>query len=244
MQANKRRAGSRKGTSSHQVHEAIRKRILRVEMLPGEDIDEAALVSEFGVSRTPVREALVRLAKDGFVRLRPNRGAIVSPLELGEIPQLLEALELSLRATTRWAAVRRTANDLKIIESHKKEWDEAVAANDFIAMSETNNAFHMAIAESAGNFYVANLYASLLPGFFRLSISLLSPTKLGDYKAYYAKISDEHARMVQAIKDQDADAADRLAEQHSMLMREKVVDYFQSSLSGEVVLSGPKEAKR
>ena len=104
----------------------------------------------------------------------------------------------------------------------------------------------MAIADSAGNFYVANLYASLLPGFFRLSISVLSPTKLGaaDYRAYYAKISDEHARMLQAIEDHDADEADRLAEQHSLLMREKVVDYFQGSLSGELVLSASHRAKR
>ena len=66
-----------KGTSTAWIYERLRRDILSLSIDPGEDLDEAGLVERFGMSRTPVREALIRLASDGLVELLPNRGAKV-----------------------------------------------------------------------------------------------------------------------------------------------------------------------
>lgn len=235
--ANKK-IGRPKGTGSQRIYDALRKRILSLQMPPGASIDENSLVNEFGVSRTPVREALIHLATDGLVTLQPNRGASVSPLDIDDIPELLEGLELCLRVSTRWAAVRRTDDDLERIRQHHSEWERATRDENLAAMSEANNAFHMAIAESAGNRHVTNLYKNLLPGFYRLSHSLLSSAKLTSfsYKDYFARVDDEHQRIIAAIASRDADAADELARNHAKLIRERIMAYVQSSLAGEIVL--------
>lgn len=69
-----------KGGSSELAYRALMQEIVSFTLVPGEDLDEATLVGRLGVSRTPVREALVRLAAEGLVQLVPNRGARVAPM--------------------------------------------------------------------------------------------------------------------------------------------------------------------
>ena len=71
-----------RGAGAQTVFEALRARILALQLPPGADIEEAALVREFDLSRTPVREALIQLASHGLVQLVPNRGARVATLDL------------------------------------------------------------------------------------------------------------------------------------------------------------------
>jgi DNA-binding FadR family transcriptional regulator len=109
----------------------------------------------------------------------------------------------------------------------QKDSVTADAARDegLAAMSASNNAFHMAIAESAGNRHVTNLYKNLLPGFYPLSHSLLSSAKLSSfsYKDYFARVSDEHQSIIAAIASRDADAADEMARNHAKLICERVM---------------------
>src|SRR3990167_3743588 len=106
------RIGRPKGTGSQRVYDDLRVRILRLELAPGEHLDENALVRAYGVSRTPVREALIRLRSEGLVNLLPNRGARVVSLDVHDIPQMFEAIELCMRVTVRWATARRSEADL------------------------------------------------------------------------------------------------------------------------------------
>ena len=98
-QGHRHPAGLREGTPGHPAIEAWR---------PASDVNEASARSEqFGVSRTPVREALIRLASEGLITLLPNQGARVSSIELSDIAQMFEMLELTQRAVNRWCAARR-----------------------------------------------------------------------------------------------------------------------------------------
>ena len=105
--------GRPRGTGTDTVYQSIRAQILNLTLKPGSDLDENQLVRQFKMSRTPVREALIRLSSEGLIKLMPNIGARVASLTANEVPQLLEALELAQRATTRWAAVRRRPDDLE-----------------------------------------------------------------------------------------------------------------------------------
>ena len=99
------KAGISKGGSSEFAYQVIRAEIVSLALAPGSDLDEAALVSRLGLSRTPLREALVRLAGEGLVQILPNRGTRVAPMGWNDIREHLEAFDLSQRLVTRWASM-------------------------------------------------------------------------------------------------------------------------------------------
>jgi DNA-binding GntR family transcriptional regulator len=223
-----RGVGRPKGTGSQRIYEAIRQRILRLDLPPGMNVDEIAIGQEFGVSRTPVREALIRLAGDGLVQILPNRGARVSPLDLTETPEMLEALDLCLRVTTRWAALRRTAEDVEAMRTHCKAWIKAARRKDVFGMSEANN--HLR------NRHLVAMYRALQPGFLRLSLTLLSVaiTHERDHDAYYRRLDDEHRNITDLIARGDVEAADAATRQHIGLMRERTMKYMQNNLAASM----------
>jgi DNA-binding GntR family transcriptional regulator len=233
--------GRPKGTGSQRIYEVARQRILSMDMAPGSSIDENALVAEFGVSRTPVREALIKLSTDGLVTLSPNRGASVSSLDINEIPDLLEAMELCMRVTSRWAATRRTDEDLAAMRRQQALLADASRRDDFLGMSEANSAFHLAIAQSARNRHMIRLYQGLLPQYHRLTLSLLSSAKnwAPHHKTYFSEIYDEHEGLIAAIQSADSEEADKLAQAHARLIGRRLEAYIWNSLSNRIEVGDP-----
>ena len=110
-----------RGFGALTIYETLRDEILSLEMEPGQLVDESSLASRFGVSRSPVREALVRLVSEALLQTLPNKGTIVTPLRIQEFPQYVDALDLIQRATTRLAAdVRNVALSPKIVRKLPK----------------------------------------------------------------------------------------------------------------------------
>jgi len=144
------------------VYETLRRDILSLALAPGELLDEMSLSRRFGFSRSPIREALIRLAGDGLVVTLPNRTTIVAPVDIARFPQYVDALDLAQRINTRLAAELRTEADLQDIAAAQQRFIAAVAANDHLAMSETNKRFHMAIAQAGRNAYFISFYERLL----------------------------------------------------------------------------------
>jgi DNA-binding GntR family transcriptional regulator len=128
---------------------ALRNEILHLALKPGAKLDEMGLVRKFGISRTPVREALIRLASEGLVFLLPNRGAQVAPLDLVDIAHYFEALELLQCAVNHWAARRRTDEDLEDIRRQRDAFRRAAGRYSQGDMMETNRDLHAAIARAA-----------------------------------------------------------------------------------------------
>jgi DNA-binding GntR family transcriptional regulator len=214
-----------KGESARHVYESIRQQILGLELRPGASLDEAGLVESFGVSRTPVREALIRLAADRLVILLPNRGARVAPIELDSIGSFFEALNLCQRAVTRWAALRRTPADLASIRKEALAFEAATAAHDVGAMSETNLDFHMAIARAAANPHIASAYRHLLVEGLRLSRFALAYDfdRDNSQASHFERVIGDHRHMLALIEAGDAGAAERLGATHTALFRDRVL---------------------
>ena len=104
MPAMKRSVVSGEARGAARVHDSLREGILSMQIPPGAFLDENGIAARFGVSRSPVREALIRLEAEGLVAAAPNRTAVVSPVDLAGFPQYMDALDLAQRATTRPAA--------------------------------------------------------------------------------------------------------------------------------------------
>ena len=134
-----------------EVAERLRQRIFAHQLPPGARIDEQALAIDYGISRTPLREALKVLAAEGLVTLRPRRGCFVTEIseqDLDDIFPLLAMLEArcALEATTR-----ARPEDLARLEAIHGQLQSFAGSNEIERFFEANQAFHSQIQEMSGN---------------------------------------------------------------------------------------------
>lgn len=223
-----------KGSNSKNVYDTLRTEILELKLSPGQMLDEVTLAERFDLSRSPVREALIRLAADGLIVTLPNRSTIVAPIEVALFPKYVEALTVAQRINTRLAAELRTSHDLVRIEKRQHEFEAAVAAGNHIAMSETNKQFHMAIADAGRNPYLASFYEKLLDQgrrMLHMHFEYLERTNDGYL------LTDEHNQMLEAIRVQDVDRADQIALQHTRQFRDNFIQFMTENYTSDVDLS-------
>lgn len=209
--AQARPAERRRGSGVQYVYDTLRDEILGLTLPPGSPIDEIKLAERLSVSRTPVREALVRLAGEGLVTTLPNRSTIVSNIDFINLHTFFDAMTLMYRVTTRLAAENHTAEDLRIIRAYQAEFAKAVRDQDALGMIASNRELHAAIAVAGRNPYFTGLCCRLLDEGRRL------------LRLYYQSFNDqlpdeyviEHDRMIAAIEAGDVAACDRLATAHA-----------------------------
>ena len=223
-----------RGDGARSVYTALRAEILSLALEPGCLLDEARLAQRFGVSRSPVREALIRLRSEGLVTTLPNRSTLVTPLNVDTFPEYLDALDLLQRATTRLAALKRSDADLERIRAAQAAFETTLEGGDALAMIEANREFHVAIGAAGGNRFLAEACARLLDEgrrFLRLYFRAY-----GD--AMPAEFADEHPRIIAAIEAKDADAAERLAHEHALQMNRGFLAFLDTRHTDAVAVTG------
>jgi DNA-binding GntR family transcriptional regulator len=230
--------GRPKGTGTHAIYAELRRRILRLDLAPGADVDEQALVREFKLSRTPVREALLKLAHEELVEIIPNRGTRVAALQFHEVGEIFDSMEIAIRITSRWAALRRTPQQLEQIRHYSREFARAAAADDFHNMSDANRGYHLAIAEAAGNRHFLKLLDSVLSISVRYAyMTLARGSTIADmFPGGFAQILAEHDALITLIESGDAAEADRLAGQHARMFRAKVFTLMNQDIAEKTPL--------
>ncbi|WFU11766.1 GntR family transcriptional regulator (plasmid) [Rhizobium sp. CB3090] len=228
-----------KETGSARVYKKLRDDILRVLIAPGTSLDEVSLSQRFKLSRSPIREALVRLSGEGLVQILPNRSIIVTPMEFDKMPEFLDALDLMQRVVTRFAALHRTPADLiKIREAQKgyeQELSNAMKSGDSIGMIEKNFEFHMAIAAACRNSYFADSYRRLLQEgrrllFFHFQYQSLDPNLT------QKEVSAAHVAIIDAIEMRDADRAEHEAHLHAVQFRGRFMEFLNRNLTAKLSL--------
>ena len=212
----------KRGGGARHVYEALRNDILELSLAPCDALDETTLAERFRLSRSPVREALVRLSAEGFVRTLSNRSTIVAPLDIREVPRYIEALDYLQRAVTRLAARNRSVDDLTAMHAAAEVYDQTCENGTPLEMSRANKDFHMAIAAAGRNSYLANAYGRLLDEGRRL------------LHLHYARRSDtddpfplspEHYQMIEAIREKDEAESDSLAHAHTRVFHQRLQDF-------------------
>ncbi|SDG27040.1 GntR family transcriptional regulator [Pelagibacterium luteolum] len=209
--ANGEQLGYRRGSGVGHVYETLRNEIVELRLAPGAPIDEVQLAERFSLSRTPIREALVRLVGDGLVTTLPNRATIVANIDFLNLSHFFDALTLMYRVTTRLAAANHGSGDLEAIATHQEAFARAVEARDAMSMISTNRDFHRAIAIAGRNRYYIDLFTQLLDEGRRI------------LRLYYSSFNDElprryvteHEDLLAAIKARDVALADQLAQAHA-----------------------------
>ena len=225
-----------KGTGLQHAHGQLREKILHLELAPGATLDEVAFARLLGVSRTPVRQAFIQLRAEGLVDLLPNRGARVTPVDLPRVREFFEVFDLVQRATTHWAALRRTDAAMKAIDEQRLAFEAAARKLDTRAMMETNLQLHTAIGNACDNTLLAEHYARLLTLALRLSRIALAyeGTNARTRAKHIDAIVADHRQLTSLIRDGKAEEAENLAHRHSELFRGRVAEYLMSSLAPSI----------
>ena len=214
--------GRVRGQGARTVYDTLRTAILDLSLDPGSPLDEATLSERFDMSRTPIREALVRLVAEGLVKTLPNRNTVVATIDFEQLPVYFEALTLMYRVTTRSAAVHRHDEHMHDIRQHAASYAETVRQHDAPGMIQTNRDFHMAIATAGGNSYFTALFGRLLDE-GRLILRLYYRSFDDNLPRRYV---DEHEQMILAIESRDAERADTLAAEHAAQIVKQIQSYI------------------
>jgi GntR family transcriptional regulator, rspAB operon transcriptional repressor len=139
----------RTATAASRIYAGLRSELLSLQRRPGDAISEAEIALIYGVSRTPVREAILKLSDDGLVEIFPQSGIFVSRIPLGALPEAIVIRKSLEETTARFAAERATSSQILKLRSILERQREADAASDREAFHQADEAFHATIAEIA-----------------------------------------------------------------------------------------------
>lgn len=190
------------------IHEQIlvhlRNDIVRNRWKPGERLPEPELCEEFGVSRTPMRDALKLLEAEGLIELRPHVGAVVTqpgPPDLEEKMQVLSALE---QTAAELVAALRPAKVIAELRRLHKAMEAAAREEDMTLYYQLNDDFHRAIVEGSGNKTLARIHENIMWHVFR------ARHMANEHEHFDSSAAEHHAAIVSAIAEgraADASAA-------------------------------------
>ena len=212
---------------SEQAYNDLRDRIVRLEFAPGDVLREDALQDRLGLGRTPIREALQRLAREHFITVIPRRGMFVSGIDVSELSMLFETRSVLEPYAARLAAARGT----------HEHWEAMQAALDRVATADGNEDLmaidrvgHEVMWEAAGNRFLVDTLDMLYAQSDRL------------WHLYLADVSDmneavdEHAEILGALRSGNSERAGELMEEHirafDAQIRTAVTERLESPLAG------------
>ena len=207
---------------SDQLRERIEEQIATGELQPGSALDEATLVEQYGVSRTPVREALIQLAAEGLIEMRPRRGAIVTAIGPARLMEMFEVMAELEAMCGRLAARRMTLPQRQALLAAHAACEGARAQDDSDAYFYCNEQFHAAIYAGSHNTFLIEQTTQL-------------QRRLRPYRRLQLRVRNrmgvsltEHQTVVDAIVAGDADAAARALRGHVAVQGERFADLLAS----------------
>ncbi len=165
-------------------------------------LSEGQLAEAAGVSRTPVREALLRLESEGLVRLLPKRGALVLPVTVDEMADVMETRRLvEIFAVRKVATQRPQAALVPVLDGHLHDMRAAMHADDVAAYVPADHGFHLAIVAATGNEIITSLYRSLRERQLRMgAVNLLDDSGSQVDPARMRATLAEHERIRDALR--------------------------------------------
>jgi DNA-binding GntR family transcriptional regulator len=191
-------------TKNVAVYKKLRQAIIKGKLKPGEKIVMADLAKAFGLSETPVREAIRRLESDGYVQFTPHTGAIVTNIDESELVEVY-LIRIQLEAlATRLASPHTSEKDIDFLKKTNREMEIAIEERRYEDLGALNKAFHLRIYKAAPFPRLYKMICDLWDTFERWpSVFAYVP------KRAVASVR-EHKKIIAALAARDTDLADRL----------------------------------
>lgn len=226
------------------ICDILREDILSLAIPPGARLEEKVLAEKYAVSRTPIREALIRLAGEGLVDFQPRHGGRVIPIILPNLPRYLETSSLIQRALARLAAIRRLSRDIHNIDMSITAFRGEIAQIDIydyqtvVAAAAAENAAFQTIAEGAHNIYLLEIFGKLrLQGQRMLRLAFAyRPEGQVDVTSFAAARADRLSVLADLIRAGNADGAEEESKVLHGDMVERLMAYLAENLTDGVVV--------
>jgi len=201
----------------------IKQRILDNELPAGHQLMEAELAELLQISRTPVREAMVRLEAEGLVEVRPRHGMKVKPISVSDMQEIY-ALLTGLESTAAWQAAQRdhAATEINGLKRSVKKMDAALKAEDLKAWAQADEDFHRLLVSMSGNKRLALLVDRFMDQVHRVRMITLRLRPLPQQS------NEDHAKVVAAIEAKDAETARQVHRIHREKAGQMLVELLES----------------
>lgn len=207
---------------SERLRESIEEEIATGQLVPGSRLDEVELATRFGVSRTPIREALNLLLGEGLIESLPRRGAVVAQISPQRLVEMFEVMAELEAMCARLAARRMSDSELDALQGAHEACRGAALANDSDAYFYANEKFHYAIYAASHNAFLAeqaiHLQRKLRP-YRRLQLRVRHRT---------SRSFEEHQGILDALREGDAEKVARNIRNHVVVQGERFADLVAS----------------
>jgi DNA-binding GntR family transcriptional regulator len=204
------------------AYQDIKAMIIEGTLVPGEMILEQELAERLEMSRTPVREALIRLEQEGLLEIKPRRGARVLPVSVDDMREIYQLLTV-LEATAAKAAATRgvSPSELAALEQAVTDMDASLAIDDLNAWAEADARFHARLVDASGNHRLIVFVATMVEQSQRVRrLTLhLRPRPTGS--------NEDHRAVVEAIRARDPVTAERIHHRHREQSGEMLVELLE-----------------
>lgn len=200
------------------IYNRLKTQIILLEHPPGKVMREKEIMEEFGVSRTPVRDALMRLKMEGLVRIIPNVGTIVEDVSFKQLKDVFETRSYLVQLSGQLAATRITKEELKEI---RQRVDAMRSTEDAKTLMQLDDEIHKIINRATKNEVLVKMLESLHDQAVRIWIFS------GAKGNYWKSLEKEFSDIVDALEQHDATLAARLLDEHT----KRFVEHVRSQLT-------------
>ena len=203
-------------TKAAAVYRKLRRAIVTLEIDSGEPLDESSLITQLGVSRTPLREAIKQLALEQLIIAHPHRAPYVAPFSLTDLQPLYETRLLLELPVARLAAERITAAELSTLTDILDSMRSEIDAGHVYEVIELDYRFHSMLANATHNRYLADAINQLNRNSLRLWY--LAHSRIG-----LEGVASAHDDILRVLTTRDPAAAEEVMKQHVALSRDRVI---------------------
>ena len=191
-----------------EVAERLRTSIFSHELAPGSWIDEQAIAKEYGISRTPMREAIKILAAEGLITMKMRRGAYVTEVSKSDLSQIFTVLALLEGQACRETALKASEGQLEALDSIHMKLERAAADRDLEQFFAINQSFHDKLQEISNNPWMKRVIDDL-----RKVLKLQRRDSLSKRGRLESSLI-EHRKILSALLARDADLSEKLMKEH------------------------------
>ena len=192
-----------------QLTERLRALIVHNELAPGERVDEKQLCERFGISRTPLREALKVLAAEGLIELVPNRSPRVAPITRENVGELFDVMAWLERYAGELAVTRVEDKDIQRLRKHLTQMERLHDRKDRVEYFQMNGQFHRSVVELSGNSVLLATYTTLASQIQRARYVAIHS------QSHWDRGIKEHRESLDALEAKDGERLGRLLMEHS-----------------------------
>lgn len=213
-----------------EAYEQICRKIITLAYKPGAILDEKLLMSDLLLGRTPIREAILRLAAEGWLETQPNRGAMVPPITIQGTKAVFEAMKILEIGVAGLAVNQNIDEQLAAMDVASAAVKKAINSSDILHLVDANHRFHLAYAECSKNAFLVRACLEVRNQAKRLAyLSYANEIDMNrSLQGHYAAVVSEHDAMTTCLREKNENQLKDIIIQHITAFQGRIVAYMSS----------------